>query len=71
MFMMKGGATRWRSYLQKTATLFSIEAECVVAADAAWGATRLRRLLQELGALQNEPTCKNGALGDNSVSLVT
>jgi hypothetical protein len=69
--MMKGRATRCRSYLQKIATLSSLEAEYVVTTDVAREVSHLRRLLRELGAPQNEPTCKNGALGDNSDFLMT
>ncbi|CAL2229170.1 unnamed protein product [Prunus armeniaca] len=56
VFMLSSGAISWSSKKQQVVTLSTTEAEFTAAASCACQAVWLRRLLEELGYVQQSPT---------------
>ncbi|KAL6184287.1 hypothetical protein ACLB2K_045691 [Fragaria x ananassa] len=66
VFMLNGGAVSWASKKQPVVTLSSTEAEFVAAAASAYQCVWMRRILEQLGCLQSQPTT---ILCDNSSTI--
>jgi hypothetical protein len=56
VYLINGGPVSWSSKLQPTVALSSTEAEYIAACDAVQEAICLRRLLEDVGYKQREPT---------------
>ena len=64
VFMMSSGIVSWSSRKQQVVTLYTTEAEFIVAATSACQAIWMRRILKELHFQQHEPTiiyCDNSS----------